>query len=269
MRDDFCLEKIAFCGQCFRAKKLLDGSFLFIHGAHAINIKQRDAHTYEISATEEEWKNIWRPYFDLSRSYRAVRRGAKGKNDFLDQALKAGRGIRVLRQDPWEMLITFIISQRKSIPAIRSAAESLAEAYGESIALQTLAGETLHLHTFPTAEKLAHVTEEEFRARALGYRAPYVRAAVLAVLSGSLKLEEYHNFDDETLLKQLQNVHGVGIKVANCVALFAYARMACVPVDVWIARAMEEAGADFLSSFSESAGILQQYVFYYQIMRKK
>lgn len=180
---------------------------------------------------------------------------------FLTQAEQAGRGLRILRQDPWEMLITFILSQRKNIPAIRSAVEKLAMLYGHPV--------NEMLFTFPTPEELGRASEADLRAAGLGYRAPYVKDAADKVLSGELDLEALEKLDDESLFEKLMTVKGVGKKVANCICLFGFGRTSRAPVDVWIERAVSLCGGvDPFPAFGEYAGIMQQYAFYYMTHQK-
>ena len=259
--DDFDLEKTASCGQCFRAKPLDDGFFRFLSGDHVIYIKETGDHQFSVSCTEEEWKEIWIRYFDLNRSYKNLYLEEREKHDYVRRAMDCGRGIRILRQDPWEMLVTFIISQRKSIPAISKSVEALAEKYGHRI--QT---DREIIYSFPTPEEMADASVDDLKECSLGYRVPYIYDAVQKVTSGSLNLDKIAEYSDEELFQELQTVNGVGKKVANCICLFGYGRMARVPVDVWIARAVDEdcCGEDPFRLFEGNAGIIQQYVFYYK-----
>lgn len=122
--DDFDPEKIIRSGQCFRASAQPDGSFHFITGKNTLSLSPLGTDTWEADCTPYAWKRVWAPYFDLSVSYKSLRRSIPAKDHFLRAAAEYGKGIRILRQDPFEMLITFIISQRKSIPAIRSSVEN-------------------------------------------------------------------------------------------------------------------------------------------------
>lgn len=265
IQDDFDLEKIASCGQCFRAKSLENGLFRFVSGEHVIYIKDMGNHQFSVSCTDDEWKEIWTRYFDLDRSYESLYYEEREKHEFVRKAMDCGRGIRILRQDPWEMLLTFIISQRKSIPAISKSVEALAEKYGHPI-------ETDYeiLHSFPTPDEMAHASIEELQECGLGYRVPYIYDAVQKVASGSLDLAAIADFNDADLFQELLTVQGVGKKVANCICLFGYGRIARVPVDVWIARAVDEdcCGEDPFPLFESNAGIIQQYVFYYMKTRQ-
>lgn len=261
IRDDFDLQKIAACGQCFRAKPLAGGVWRFLTGRHVLYIKKLADGLYDVSCGEADWQAVWAPYFDLARDYGALRAQADGGCPFVRDAVQCGCGLRVLRQDPWETLVTFIISQRKNIPAISLAVELLAARFGEPVGA---AGEPVC--AFPTPEALAAAAPEALDACSLGYRTAYVRDAAEKVSSGELDLRAIAALDDEALFQALQQVRGVGRKVADCVCLFGYGRTARAPVDVWIARAIDGqfGGRNPFPAYGENAGIVQQYIFYYQ-----
>ncbi len=265
IQDDFDLEKIALSGQCFRVGRLQDGAYRFISGDEVIYIRETGSHMFSVSCSPNAWKNIWSFYFDLGRCYNDIFGTECNKHQFIHEAMVYGRGIRILRQNPWEMLITFIISQRKSIPAISKSVELLASGFGHRI-------ETRHetLYSFPTPEEMSNATETQLKECGLGYRTQYVLDALRQVQTGGLNLNVLPDYSDEHLLETLQRIHGVGKKVANCVALFAYGRTACVPIDVWIARAIEHdcGGKSPFGLFGQNAGIIQQYVFYYEKCRQ-
>jgi N-glycosylase/DNA lyase len=260
IHDDFDLQKIASCGQCFRARRGPDGAFRFITGERVLYLRALPDGLYEASCGAEEWQTVWSPYFDLSRDYRALRAQAAGQNAFVQDAMRCGCGLRVLRQDPWEMLVTFIISQRKNIPAISGAVELLSRRFGAPISTPR---ETVF--AFPTPEALC-AAGDALDACGLGYRAAYVRDAAEKAASGALDLAAAARLSDEALYEALLSVHGVGCKVANCVCLFGYGRTARAPVDIWIARAIDErfGGENPFPAYGDSAGIVQQYIFYYQ-----
>ena len=259
--DDIDLEKIAVSGQCFRAKLLDGGYFRFVSGDHVIYMKETGNHQFSVSCTHDEWQEVWTRYFDLDRSYSSIYYEEREKHDFVRKAMDCGRGLRILRQDSWEMLVTFIISQRKSIPAISKSVEALAERYGHLIETDREI-----IYSFPMPGEMASASIDELQKCGLGYRAPYIYDAIQKVVSGKLDLETIADYNDVELFEALQTVHGVGKKVANCVCLFGYGRMARVPVDVWISRAVDEdcCGEDPFPLFESNAGIIQQYVFYYK-----
>lgn len=263
--DDFSLPKIAASGQCFRFHEIAEGLFRCMTGANVLYIRETVPHSFEVSCGRKEWNAVWAPYFDLAKSYKAARSAIPEGDAFMRKAAKAGKGLRILRQDPWETLVSFIASQRKSIPAIRGCLEALSDKFGTE---KKTTYETLHL--FPSPCSLSAASDEELKSCGLGYRVEYVRSAAEAVLSGRLDLEALREADDETLLGELSSVKGVGIKVASCTALFAYGRGGLAPVDVWIQRVIENeyGGTSPFPSYGENAGLFQQYAFYYALQNK-
>lgn len=259
--DDFDLDKILSSGQCFRPEKRADGWYRFLTGTHLLYLRPQGQGSYAVQCEPGTWDAVWSRYFDLERSYSALRQRLAAQcaaGDFLSCALAEGEGLRILRQEPWEMLVTFLISQRKSIPAIRKAVNLLSDRFGEAV---EGAGETVHL--FPTAERLAAVPEEVLAACGLGYRTRYVANAARQAASGALDLAAMEILPDEELFARLLTLEGVGKKVANCVCLFGYGRTAMVPVDVWIDRLIREefGGHDPFPAYGQEAGIVQQYLF--------
>lgn len=261
MNDDFDLDKIIKSGQCFRGMCFDSHNYRFVTGEHVIYMQRETPNLYIVSCTSDEWERIWTPFFDLHRSYSEISFSEMGKHPFVDKALAYGSGLRILRQDSWEMLITFIISQRKSIPAITKSVEKLSSKFGHDIIT-----EKEIVKSFPSAEEMKYAAEDELAECGLGYRTKYVLDAVRRVNNGILNLASLNALPDNLLLEELQTVCGVGKKVANCVALFAYGRMSCVPVDVWISRAIADEceGVSPFSLYGDMAGIIQQYVFYYE-----
>lgn len=133
IRDDFDPDKILESGQCFRPRKQAEGWYRFVSGRQLLYLRPLRSGTYTVRCEPGAWETFWHGYFDLGRSYAALRGKLDSRDDFLQRAMEYGRGIRVLRQDEWEMLVSFIISQRKSIPAIRRAVELLSERFGERL----------------------------------------------------------------------------------------------------------------------------------------
>ena len=175
-----------------------------------------------------------------------------------------GKGLRILKQDPFETLITFILSQRKSIPAIRSSVEKLCEQFGEKRYSKV---EEKDVYLFPSAEALYHA---DLSNCSLGYRVPFVQDAVERIVEGRLDLSALEKLPTKELLEALMEVHGVGIKVASCVALFAYSRMDIIPEDVWMKRIWEkhyQGGNPYRED--PDGGIIQQYLFHYAIHHKE
>ncbi len=252
------LAGIAQSGQCFRMKEIEGGVQLIAKGKF-LQVWDLGNHRFRFDCTRQEYEDVWKEYFDLNTDY-AQYTACILKNDrFLQQAAEYGKGLRILNQDPFEMLISFIVSQRKSIPAIRTAVEQLAQRFGSPI--ETPQGTQW---AFPTAQQLANVDLEQLKACGLGYRAGYVMDAACKTAGGQLNLEELHHHKDEFLLQQLQTVAGVGIKVASCTALFGYHRLEALPIDVWMERVIERVyKGKWPKSYRKYAGVLQQYMFYY------
>lgn len=258
--DDFSLEKIITSGQCFRAAEMENGYYQFIHNTYILLIRQKAPGLFEVNTDMQTWRNVWNSYFDLSREYSSIRNRIPSTDIFMKKASQEGTGIRILRQDPWEMLISFIISQRKSIPAIKQSVELLSERWGTP--MDTPNG---IVFAFPTPEQLANATEAELRACKVGYRASYIRHAVQDVLNQIIDLKALYTRDYAGILEALTAIKGVGRKVANCIALFSYGQMSATPVDTWIRKIITEkyAGIDPFPGYGDVAGIMQQYAFWY------
>ena len=264
--DDFNLEKIANSGQCFRVRMFEDHTYRFVTGDQVLYIKEIEDTLFEISCDEIVWGTVWCPYFDLSKNYRELRDSVNAADHYLQKAAAYGNGIRILRQDAWETLITFIISQRKSIPAIRASVELLSQKYGT-----LLSSPQEDIYRFPTPEQLSKASDAELRECKMGYRAPYILDAVDQVLHHGLDLTSLAACSDEDLFQALKQVKGVGDKVANCICLFAYNRTSRAPIDTWIHKVIEQeyGGKDPFPQYGANAGVMQQYIFYYAQTHKR
>lgn len=274
INDDFDLDKITNSGQAFRIGVSSDETYRFVTGKHILYIQKASGAEYNISAynfeksrqelsdsdTMAEWCSLWTAYFDLSRDYAALRRSIPDSDSFLTTAAECGAGLRILRQDPWEMLITFIISQRKNIPAIKESVEKICKRYGTPV---KTAREEIYL--FPSAIQMRAATLEELRGCSLGYRDSYILDAVERSLNGKTDLYALYSYDYDTLFEALKQVRGVGAKVSNCICLFAYAKTEAAPVDTWISKVIDiyYDGVNPFPQYADTAGIMQQYIFYY------
>ena len=258
IKDDFDLKKIAESGQAFRIAEV-NGFYRFICQDNVIYIKHIEGPAYEVIGGA-----FSDTYFNMRRDYGKIRSLAKG-DVFLAKAAECGQGIRILRQDPFETMITFIISQRKSIPSIKACVEGIAKKYGHPIETEF---ETIY--SFPTPAELARATEEELRELKTGYRAPYIIDAVRRVNSGELDLASIDKLGDAELIDALKTVTGIGDKVANCIGLFAYGRTRLAPVDTWIRKIMDTyyEGQNPFIKYGDAAGIMQQYAFFYAVSTK-
>ena len=262
IEDDFSPEKIARSGQCFRWRRTGQSIWRIVHRGRCLTLREAGEGRYVLSCTEEEYRDIWRPYFDLDEDYRAIRgKVAEGEDPFLHAACAYGKGIRILRQDPWEALASFIISQNKNIPAIQSCIELLCAAAGER---REDGGGGTYL-TFPAPEAVLSLDEAALRGCKLGYRWSYVREAALAVAEGRLDLAALAEAGEGEAMERLCALPGVGPKVASCAALFGLHRLDAFPVDVWMKRilAAEYPGGYPLERYRPYNGVYQQYMFFY------
>lgn len=253
---DFDIQKIAESGQCFRLNRTTTGDYLLVALGRVLRMeKMTDG--VALDCTREAFETIWKAYFDLDTDYAAIRDSIDPDDAFLVSAGAFGAGIRILRQDPWETLISFIISQRKNIPAIKKSVEMLCKRYGEPIGNGAFA--------FPAAERIAGLDLGCLLDCSLGYRGKYIQAAAKMAASGAIDLSAACELDDEKLLETLKRVPGVGEKVANCVMLFGHHRLSRFPVDVWIDRVFTNQYPDGFpfERYTAVGGVLQQYIFYY------
>ena len=260
--DDFDPDRIADSGQCFRWEKTEPETYRIIAGKHCLYMTAAGNGQYEFDCSEEEFSSRWQTYFDLEENYRSIReRIDPGEDSFLWQAAECEKGIRILRQDPWEMLITFIISQNRNIPAIRRSVELLAESCGEKKKDSRGKG----YYAFPDPDALAALPDEKLADCKLGYRCRYAHAAAEAVLHGDIDLNKLPAEDEQTALRALTGLFGVGIKVASCVSLFGLHHINAFPIDVWMKRILEEQYPDGYpyEKYAPFNGIYQQYMFAY------
>lgn len=263
LSSDFLdMRKIADSGQVFRFNKQDDKSYSLVADDRYLRIKRvdkglSDIHTYELDCDEKEYEEFWKSYFDMGTDYSKYIKTIETTDRYLLDAAEHSRGIRILNQDKWEMLISFIISQRKSIPAIKSSIEKMAKYFGKKIKDD--------IYAFPTPEDIMSAKLELIDACGLGYRKEYIQAAARQVVEGNINLYKWDTLSDNELLEQLKSFRGVGVKVANCVMLFAYHRIGAFPIDVWIERIINENYKEGfpLDRYEGYAGVLQQFMFFY------
>lgn len=273
---NFELPHIFDCGQCFRWDKTERDTYIGIAFGKIIEVEKKDDNVIIHNSSLDDFNNIWREYFDLDRDY------SKIKDEFitdplLKQAVEFGYGIRLLKQEPFEIVISFIISANNRIPMIKRAIKNISKKWGEELNYN---GETFY--SFPTVEKLKEVTLEEIESCGVGFRAKYIVDTVNRVYDSKMSSEGNLDFDlnnikskgDDECHKLLQNFMGIGPKVADCIMLFSMEKYSAFPVDVWVKRAMQhfylapdvslkkirDFGRD---KFGPLSGFAQQYLFYY------
>ncbi|MBQ3137414.1 MAG: DNA-3-methyladenine glycosylase 2 family protein [Clostridia bacterium] len=252
----FAVELSLFCGQAFRWVKNEDGSFTGTVKGKVLNIFQNENQIIFKNTTLEDFENIWSHYFDLERDYAAICKNFE--NDIhLKKAKDEYYGIRVLNQDSWEALCSFIISQNNNIPRISGIIKRLCENFGERID-----GEN---YSFPSYERLKNVSVDELGILKAGFRAKYIADAVEKLCSGEISLEKIKEMPIEDARQELMKIKGVGAKVAECTLLYGFGRKEAFPVDVWVKRIMSELYPDGLPGCTKNVeGIAQQYLFHWR-----
>ncbi len=272
----FELKDIFECGQCFRWKEQKDGSYTGIFKKNIINVKKTGKNVIFQGICEKDIKETVREYFDLNRDYEEIKEKLSKIDDNMKTSIKYGEGIRILNQDIWETVISFIISANNNIPRIKGIIERLSKNYGELIKFR---GE--EYYTFPSPEQLKDVTVEEYRKLGLGFRDIRLYETTKMILQKEINLEEMENNPNTTEVRnQLLKLSGVGPKVADCILLFSnLKRFEVFPIDVWVRRVMndlyikqkdetkvskkqiEEIAEE---KFGNLAGLAQQYLFYWR-----
>lgn len=252
--NSFSLEATFDCGQCFRFDPLEDGSYFGI-------ASDRTARFYDegeniiMEIDDEKDFPFWADFLDLGRDYGAIVESLKDE-PLLYGVADFGRGIRILNQDPWEALCSFIISQNNNIPRIKGIISRLCENFGGEIKEGCF--------SFPSAERLSKCSPEELAPLRAGFRVKYILDAAKKVASGEIILEDLRSAPFDEAKEKLKTICGVGDKVANCVLLFGLGHINAFPVDVWIRRIMECKFPNGLPDSTEGVrGIIQQYLFYY------
>ena len=253
--EDFDLPHTLDCGQAFRwvcdEKNVWSGvafnKFLKLE-------KLTDGTVVLYNTTAEDFENIWKDYFDFSRDYGEIIK-LLSENEVLRKACEYSHGIRILNQEPFETLCSFIISQNNNIKRIKGIISRLCENFGNK---------KDGYYTFPTAEKLATLTLEDLAVLRSGFRAKYLLDAAQKVANGEVELSKLKEMNLEDARNQLMKIKGVGPKVADCCLLFSHRHTDAFPKDVWIKRAMEVLfGGELPECAKEYAGIAQQYIFFY------
>ncbi len=297
---DFHPDHIFDCGQCFRWERQNDGSYIGPAKGKIVRVSVEpcsdishkacgeDAAGFEAqgggvcneakfvnviidNCTETEYKEIWEDYLDMTRDYGAIKAKLGADDEVIVKAADYGYGIRILKQDFWETVVSFIISQNNNIPRIKGCIESISRSFGKSL------GEYNGREYFdiPTPEVMASLTVDDLSSAKLGYRAQYLITTAQQMLEqGGPEAVHMRIMEAADPIEELRAFQGIGPKVASCISLFGLGRMDAFPIDVWMRRVMnrlyniEEKDVKAMSSyaaehFGEYGGIAQQYLFYY------
>lgn len=274
--QSFELKDIFDCGQCFRWNKEIDGSYTGVFGNNVLNISKQGKDVIFKGICEENIETTCKKYFDLDRNYEEIKEKLSKIDKHMKESIEYGSGIRILNQDLWETIISFIISANNNIPRIKGIIERISKKYGNEIIYN---GKSYY--TFPTVEQLSNVTVEDLRSLGLGFRDIRVYETTHMILDKKVDLKELEQEKDFNKVREtLLTLSGVGPKVADCILLFStLKRWEAFPIDVWVRRVMNELYIQnedetkvnktqiekiAKEKFGNLAGIAQQYLFYWK-----
>ena len=257
----FDLQQTLDCGQCFRWNKNSDGSFCGVVSDIVATVTYKDT-TLTIEQSGDADEKLWRSYFDLDLDYEAIKNNLSDIHPVLKEASDYAGGIRILNQDPFEALISFIISQNNNISRIKGIVSRLCENFGEKI-------DDTHF-AFPTAQRLAELSPDDLAVIRAGFRNRYIIDAAKRVQNGEINLNNLRDMEYTKAQKELMRITGVGVKVADCVLLYGLHRLESFPLDVWMKRALSVLFEGYKGDeFGVYGGIAQQYIFHYSRMHKE
>ncbi len=274
--NSFNLKDIFECGQCFRWNEESDGSYTGIFSSNVLNVKKIEEGIFFKGICEKDIVNTVINYFDLERDYEQIKNILSKVDNNMEESIKYGEGIRILNQDLWETIISFIISANNNIPRIKGIIERLSKKYGKRIEFNDK-----EYYTFPTAEELKDVSIEEYRELGLGFRDIRLYETTQMVLNKDIDILNLNKIKDTNKVREeLLKLSGVGPKVADCILLFStLKRFDVFPIDVWVRRVMNDLyihkedekdvnKREILNlaqeKFGNLEGIAQQYLFYWR-----
>ena len=273
--NSFNLRDIFECGQCFRWNKEDDESYTGVIENNVLNVKKIENKIIFKGICNGNIQEIVTNYFDLNRDYTKIKNELSKIDDYMKNSIEYGEGIRILNQDLWETIISFIISANNNIPRIKGIIERLSKKYGKEIIWNGK-----KYYTFPTPEELRNVSVEEYRKLGLGFRDIRVYETTKMILNKEVDLKKLFNKETETVREELLKLSGVGPKVADCILLFStLKRFEVFPIDVWVRRVMNDlyiknedekkvSKKQILEiadkKYGNLAGIAQQYLFYWR-----
>ncbi len=274
-QESFELKDIFECGQCFRWNENEDGSYTGVINTGVLNVEKQDEKIIFTGLLDEDIEKIVRFYFDLDRNYEEIKLQLSNVDKYLKTSVEYGKGIRILNQDLWETIISFIISANNNIPRIKRIIERISEKYGTKIEWNGK-----KYYTFPTPEQLSQAKVEDLRALGTGFRDVRIYETTRKVLRGEVDLNEIAKKDTLTARDELLTLSGVGPKVADCILLFStLKRFDVFPIDVWVRRVMNElyiknedenkvSKKEIMKiaeqKFGDLEGLAQQYLFYWK-----
>lgn len=278
--ESFEPKHIFECGQCFRWNIEDDGSYTGVVKNNVLNVKKEENSIIIKGMCEDNLEELCKDYFDLDTDYQKIKNKLSKLDNNLRVSIKYGKGIRILKQDIWEALISFIISANNNIPRIKGIIERISKQYGEEIIW-----DNKKYYTFPNPEQLSNASVSDLRKLGLGFRDVRVFETCRLINQNIISIEELRTIKNiDELKEQLLRFPGVGPKVADCIMLFSMKKLEVFPIDVWVKRVMTELYGDEIRKlkstntiisnkqileyaqqyFGNLAGVAQQYLFYWR-----
>lgn len=252
--ENFDIALTLDCGQAFRWEHLEDGCWQGVAMGKYLKLRQDGSTVTFFNTTLEEYNDIWRVYFDLDRDYKDVIEAYT--DQYIKKACAEYPGIRILKQNEWEAICSFIISANNNIPRIKGIISRLCESFGEPVG---------NGYTFPTPQRLAQLTVDDLAPIRSGFRAKYIIDAAQKISTGKVNIEEISKLPFDEAKAQLLQIKGVGEKVAQCSLLYGFGRVEAFPVDVWVNRILQELYPHgFPEEYYKTQGIAQQYLFHWR-----
>ena len=263
--ENFSMAQICDSGECFRMTPIDESTYSVIASGRYLEVEQHETECI-FSCDEAEFEEFWKIYFDLNVDYMSYIETINPNDIYLANAAAFGSGIRILRQDLWEMIVSFLISQQNNIVRIRRCIQNICEKYGEQ--KTNYRGEVYY--TFPTPEALAVLPDDELKECNLGYRSKYVVRTARSIVSGEVDLAAIEKMPYKKAKEALLQLFGVGVKVADCICLFGLHHLQAFPIDTHIRQALDE---HYKRGFPKRRykgyeGVLQQYIFYWELRGK-
>lgn len=267
---NFNLDKILGNGEGNRWNKELDGSYTGVVKSKILNIAQDDKSVYFNNTNLKDFKDIWFEYFDLGRDYDEINNKLKAIDNYISRAVDYLNGMRILAQDEWEMMITFIISANNSMTMLQKVVENLSKKFGNYL------GEYKgrKYYAFPTPKQLSLASLDDIRSCKTGYRDKYIKSAADNIVNNGVDIYKFKELDTKKCIEELKKFDGVGTKVADCIALFGMKKYDTFPMDVWMQRIMkklyikedmsiEKIRKYSIDKFGDLSAFVQQYLFHY------
>ena len=257
----FSIPQICRSGQCFRLDPVSEDTYILQAADRYLRIGTGPVTI--LYCSEEEYRSFWKNYFDLGVSYGDYLERIDPEDTYLARAAQFGKGIRILRQDVWEMIITFILSQQNNIPRIKKMIRELSRVFGEKKETE----DGILYDAFPSPERLAAASEDELRKMKFGYRSRYICGTAAMAAEGKVDLNALADMEYGKAREELMKLPGIGGKVADCICLFALHHLDAFPVDTHIRSVLDAHYSDGFpfERYRGCAGVMQQYIFYYDL----